>query len=193
MRFLQAQQSVIKRASSILIVGGGALGIQYASDIGDLYPDKRVTLIHSRDRLLPVFEASLHESAMKRLTELNVDVILGDRVILPEGHVFEGKELDHRIIQTTNGRSIESDLQLFCTGQQPNTTLVKKFLPNAVGQKDGLIKVKKTLQINAPGHNVPHIFAVGDCIDGFGAIKAGHTGWVLSFLFSFHSIPSYHH
>lgn len=175
MRFLQEQQDVISRASSILIVGGGALGIQYATDIADLYPEKRVTLIHSRERLLPHFELDLHKAALRRLEELKVNVILGDRVILPEGHVFEGKELDHRIIKTQRGREVESDLQLFCTGQTPNTTLVRKFLPNAIN-KEGLVKVKETMQINAPGHRVPHMFAVGDCIDGFGAIKAGHTG-----------------
>jgi len=177
MRFLQDQQDVIERASSILIVGGGALGIQYATDIADLYPSKRVTLIHSRDRLLPIFTEGIHELAMKRLEELHVDVILGDRVILPEGHKFEGKELDHRVIHTQGGRQIESDLQLFCTGQKPNTSIVQKIMPTAINAKDGTIKVKRTMQVNAPGHNVPNIFAVGDCIDGFGAIKAGHTGW----------------
>lgn len=176
MRFLQDQQDVIRRASSILIVGGGALGIQYATDIADLYPDKRVTLIHSRDRLLPNFDPRLHKIALDRLRQLNVDVILGDRVITPEGHCFEGKELDHRILQTEKGRQIESDLQLFCTGQKPNTRLLRMAMPTAIG-KDGLVKVHRTMQISARGHNVPNMFAVGDCIDAFGAIKAGHTGW----------------
>lgn len=176
MRFLQDQQDVIARASSILIVGGGALGIQYATDIADLYPSKKVTLIHSRKRLLPIFSEGIHEAALRRLQDLHVNVILGDRVILPEGHKFEGKELDHRIIRTEGGREIESDLQLFCTGQKPNTSIVKKIMPSAINPKDGTIRVKSTLQINAPGHNVPNMFAVGDCIDGFGAIKAGHTG-----------------
>lgn len=176
MQFLQDQQDVISRASSVLIVGGGALGIQYATDIADLHPSKKVTLIHSRQRLLPIFDERLHHLALERLHELGVNVILGDRVILPEGHLFEGKELDHRIIHTQGGKAIESDLQLFCTGQTPNSGLIKAFLPTAVG-KDGLVKVHKSLQIKAPGHNVPHMFAIGDCIDAFGAIKAGHTGW----------------
>ena len=174
-RFLQAQQDVISRASSILIVGGGALGIQYATDIADLYPEKRITLIHSRERLLPYFEEKLHDIALARLQELGVDVILGDRVVLPEGHCFEGKELDRRILKTQKGREVESDLQLFCTGQQPNTKMIRSVMPTAVG-KDGLVKVHRTLQMKALGHNVPNMFAVGDCIDAFGAIKAGHTG-----------------
>jgi NADH dehydrogenase FAD-containing subunit len=176
MRFLQGQQDVIKRAKSILVVGGGALGIQYATDIADLYKDKKVTLVHSRDRLLPTFDVQVHEKAVERLKELGVNVILGDRMILPEGHVFEGKELDHRILKTEKGKEIESDLQLFCTGQKPNTGLVKNVLPNALS-KDGYINVNKHMQVQAPGHRVPNIFAIGDCINGFGAIKAGHTAW----------------
>lgn len=176
MRFLQGQQNVIRRAKSILIVGGGALGIQYATDIADLYKDKKITLVHSRDRLLPHFEEELHHKAVKRIKELGIDLVLGDRMIVPEGHVFEGKELDHRILKTQKGKEIESDLQLFCTGQFPNTSLVKNVLPNAVG-KDGYIKVNRHMQVVAPGHRVPHISAIGDCIDGFGAIKAGHTAW----------------
>jgi hypothetical protein len=175
MKFLQDQQDVIRRASSILIVGGGALGIQYATDIADLYKNKRVTLIHSREKLMPRFEDEIHRISLAKLQELGVDVILGDRVILPEGHSFEGKELDHRIIKTQKGREIESDLQLFCTGQTPNTKLIRQAMPTAIG-KDGYIKVKPSMQIDARGHNVPNTFAVGDCIDGFGAIKAGHTG-----------------
>jgi NADH dehydrogenase FAD-containing subunit len=165
MRFLQGQQDVIRRAKSILIVGGGALGIQYATDIADLYKDKKITLVHSRDN-----------KAVERIKELGIDLVLGDRMIVPEGHVFEGKELDHRILKTQKGKEIESDLQLFCTGQLPNTSLVKNVLPNAVG-KDGYIKVNRHMQVLAPGHRVPHIFAIGDCVDGFGAIKAGHTAW----------------
>ncbi|KAK9893448.1 FAD/NAD(P)-binding domain-containing protein [Cystobasidium minutum MCA 4210] len=176
MHFLQGQQDVIRRAKSILIVGGGALGVQYATDIADLYKDKKITLVHSRERLLPHFEEEVHKRAVERMRELGIEMILGDRMIMPEGHVFEGKELDHRILKTQKGREIESDLQLFCTGQSPNTSLVKNVLPNAVG-KDGYIKVNRHMQVQAPGHRVPHIFAIGDCIDGFGAIKAGHTAW----------------
>lgn len=176
MRFLQGQQDVISRAKSILIVGGGALGIQYATDIADLYKDKKITLVHSRERLLPHFEEEMHTRAVERMKELGIEVILGDRMIVPEGHIFEGKELDHRILKTQKGKEIESDLQLFCTGQFPNSSLVKNVLPNAVG-KDGYVKVNRHMQVQAPGHRVPHIFAVGDCIDGFGAIKAGHTAW----------------
>lgn len=40
--------------------------------------------------------------------------------------------------------------------------------------KDGFIKIHRSTQIVDPEH--PHVFAVGDVVDGFGAIKAGHTG-----------------
>ena len=34
---------------------------EYATDIADAYPDKRVTLMHSRERLLPKYDAAMHD------------------------------------------------------------------------------------------------------------------------------------
>lgn len=72
------------------------------------------------------------------------------------------------------------------------------MLPEAIvpdGPERGLVRVKKTMQVAVPGSlsdktatppselssgrdlcvPYPHIFAIGDAADAFGAIKAGHT------------------
>lgn len=33
---------------------------EYATDIAEMYPNARVTLLHSRTRLMPRFEGALH-------------------------------------------------------------------------------------------------------------------------------------
>lgn len=48
-------QETIRQSQSVAVVGGGAVGVQLSSDIKDFYPDKDVTLIHSRERLLSHF------------------------------------------------------------------------------------------------------------------------------------------
>lgn len=60
LRFMAFQSEKFKAANKILIVGGGALGIQYATDLKDVYPEKKVTLLHSRTRLLPIYPIKLH-------------------------------------------------------------------------------------------------------------------------------------
>ena len=98
-------------------MGGGALGIQYATDIAELYPTKQITLIHSRQRFLTLFDPSLHDEIFKRLISLNVDVILNDRVLLPkigQKGCLAPPEGDHynSVTLTQRGRRIEADLRV---------------------------------------------------------------------------------
>lgn len=34
---------------------------EFATDIKELFPEKQVTLVHSRDRLMPLYPAKMHE------------------------------------------------------------------------------------------------------------------------------------
>jgi NADH dehydrogenase FAD-containing subunit len=45
--------AALKGATNVLVVGGGTLGVELAGEVLTDYPDKKVTLVHSRDRLLP--------------------------------------------------------------------------------------------------------------------------------------------
>ena len=73
-RWLEGKSRDLKKAKSIVVVGGGALGIrqsayssgglllisEFATDLKDLYPDKHVTLLHSRAQLMPLYPMSVH-------------------------------------------------------------------------------------------------------------------------------------
>lgn len=78
-------QDRIKTSNEIVLVGGGALGVEFATDIASVYPGKQVTLIHSRKQLLPNFDERVHEVAYHRLRQLGVHVVLGERLALTEG------------------------------------------------------------------------------------------------------------
>ncbi|GAA5922678.1 hypothetical protein JCM1841_001101 [Sporobolomyces salmonicolor] len=195
--FLEAQQSLIASSSSILIAGGGALGLQYATDICDLYNNpanehhlpescrpakkKRVTLVHSRDRFLPLYKQEVHDEVMRRLEELGVDVVLGERLQLPSGEDDEPGVM--KKVKTSSGKEIEYDLLLRCTGQKPNSQLMREFLPEALDDY-GYINVRPTLQIDlsqVPSERLNekiqrNVYAIGD-VAAAGVIKAGHTGW----------------
>lgn len=76
--YFQKYQAGVKQAQSILIVGGGAIGVQMATDIKEIYPDKQVTLVQSREHVMPVYDPRLHEIITKRFDELgikSVDVV----------------------------------------------------------------------------------------------------------------------
>lgn len=60
-RWMEQRAERLKAAPRIVVVGGGALGIQFAADLKDVYPDKEVTLLHSRHRMMPLYPQALHD------------------------------------------------------------------------------------------------------------------------------------
>ncbi|KAI6131699.1 hypothetical protein EV401DRAFT_371745 [Pisolithus croceorrhizus] len=215
--WLRERQARIEAAQSVLIVGGGALGIQFASDIAAIHPlKKRVTLLHSRTRLLPRFEPALGDEVLTALQDLGVQVILGERLDLDSLRANQCDGMDENRtgsvfhVRTLSGREIDAEVVLLCTGQTPNTALMRDMDSRAVG-KGGLIRVTREMQVlvedesseadfgeeghvkkapnssQGPGDRTsssqakrtiyPHIFAVGDAADAFGALQAGHTAY----------------
>ncbi|KAG9125991.1 hypothetical protein FRC07_005299 [Ceratobasidium sp. 392] len=182
--WLRAAQARVKEAHSVLVVGGGALGVQFASDAAALYPHKDITLVHSGTRLLPRFGEWMHNSAMEGLKELGVTVLLSSRVDLRSAEDHDGK----RTLRTVDGRRVGAELVLLCTGQRPNTSLLARLSPSSVSSQTGLVNVLRSMQLGPGGESdtegpepvspIPHIFVIGDAADAFGALNAGHTAWV---------------
>ncbi|KAI0773064.1 hypothetical protein BD413DRAFT_538824 [Trametes elegans] len=156
--WLKKFQKRVERASSVLVVGGGALGIQYATDIAEIFPATRVTLLHSRPRLLPRFDEGMHTEILSTLSALNVCAILGDRLDLASLDKAAERDGAERIVRTQSGREIRAELVLLCTGQTPNTSLLREAFPNVVvadGPNKGMARVRRTLQIAEPVDDVP--------------------------------------
>ncbi|KAL0487000.1 apoptosis-inducing factor-like protein [Acrasis kona] len=158
--WLRDIQKSINKSSDIVIVGGGAYGIQTATDIKDFYPQKSVTLVHSRPHLMNRFKSSLHEVVMKSLLDQGIRVILNDRVIIPPGG-FSGQ--DSTTVTTKNGDQINADFVLLCGGQTPLSETLLQLAPDCVDAESKEIKVEPTLQIANCQYN--HIFAIGDVAD----------------------------
>lgn len=71
-KYFQAYQARVAGAKSIILVGGGAVGVQMATDLKELFPDKEVTLVHSRDTLMPLYHEALSGLIKSRFEELGV-------------------------------------------------------------------------------------------------------------------------
>ncbi|KAG9117701.1 hypothetical protein FRC07_007338 [Ceratobasidium sp. 392] len=196
--WLRKAQLKLEGVRSVLVVGGGALGIrppawiEFATDLKDVYPSKSVTLLHSRERLLPKFVQGMHDEINKTMEDLGITMLLGQRLdlrtTLPEN--AEYNERGERIVKTILGRAVAADLVLLCTGQRANTDLIGELESGVVDEETGMIRVLPSLQISQPEQStenqkamgleetdLSHIFAIGDAADAFGAIKAGHTAW----------------
>ncbi|KAJ9144646.1 Oxidoreductase [Pleurostoma richardsiae] len=173
--YLQQYQQGVKNAKSIVIVGGGAVGVQMATDLKEVYPEKDVTVVQSRDRLMPLYHPKMDEIIRARFKELGVNVISGTRAVVPpNGFPSDGNTFQ---VELKDGRTIPADLVIPATGQIPNNQFVKTLEPSTstpiLNPDNGFIKVRPTLQFQDPKY--PYLYAIGDIADT-GAHKAARPG-----------------
>lgn len=177
-RYLQAYQQGIKKARSIVIIGGGAVGVQMACDLKEIYPEKTVTLVHSRQHLMPVYHEALSNLIKDRFRELGVNLVTGSRVVVPEGG-FPNDGGTPFEVRLRDGRALPADFAIQATGQTPNNQFLAGLEPSApdslVNPDNGFVRVRPTMQFRDPRY--PHLFAVGDIADS-GAHKAAKPGAV---------------
>lgn len=104
---LRGVQGVIKESQRIAVVGAGAVGVELAADIKDVFPDKEVTLVHSRDGVLNRFGKRLQDYTLSALRDdLKVRVLLNERPKLPEGEAL----VKSSTLQFSDGGTEEFDL-----------------------------------------------------------------------------------
>lgn len=79
-----------------------------ATDTKEYYPDKSVTLIHSRPHLMNKYHPKFHELIMDRCNELGIEVITNDRVKIPAGGfpVDSSARFD---VELTSGKKVPAD------------------------------------------------------------------------------------
>ncbi|TPX59608.1 hypothetical protein PhCBS80983_g02353 [Powellomyces hirtus] len=158
---LKGFQEKIVKSTKVLIIGGGAVGLELAAEIKEHYPEKTVTLVHSRPQYLQSYKYGLHEKSYAILNKFGVNQILGDRVVLPEGGFKDDGKMT--ITCTKQGREIESDLQILCTGMTPNSGLLAGLSPKSINPESKYVRIKDTMQID--DDEFPNIFAAGDVTD----------------------------
>jgi NADPH-dependent 2,4-dienoyl-CoA reductase/sulfur reductase-like enzyme len=109
---LQSVQESIKTANTIAIIGGGAVGVEIATDIKSYYPGKQVTIVHSRQQLLPHFGSRLHEYVSEKIVKMGIHLQLGERPLLPyEKGISQGLITDGTLLFSTGEQHFELIVQ----------------------------------------------------------------------------------
>jgi NADH dehydrogenase FAD-containing subunit len=156
--YLRRHAEQVERSSNIVIIGGGAVGVQTATDIKEIYPNKTVTLVHSRAQLMPKFHPKFHSLISQSCTDLGINFILNHgRAIIPsEGFPTDGSTFPIRLADDT---TVSADMAVIAIGQTPQSEILTTLSPSSI-QRDSYISVLPTLQISNP--EFPNIFALGD-------------------------------
>ena len=124
--FLQALLSLVSSQLIGLSKLVGAVGVEMAAELKVLYPDQKITLIHSRNRLLSSepLPDDFAERVDSILREVGVETILGQRVVdttavdVENGRrvwrltLADGRELTTGLVLSTISRSIPTSTYL---------------------------------------------------------------------------------
>lgn len=155
---------------SILIVGGGVIGVEWASMLIDFGVE--VTLVETAARLLPGEDAEASLELAKQLRRRGVRVLTGIELITdtysPEdGQVSIEAKTEEGIVK------LEAERMLVSVGRQANV--------EGIGLENTDIRVENNaIRVNAFFQTTePHIYAVGDVNGGLQlAHAAAHEGIV---------------
>lgn len=109
MKRLQAMQRGIADAKTVVVVGGGAAGVEVATDAKALYPEKHIILVHSRSAVMHRFGKGLQVAAREGLERLGVELVLEERVV--------GEDSASGTVTLQSGREIKCD---FYVSLEPN-------------------------------------------------------------------------
>ena len=147
--------------NSIAVVGGGVIGVEYASIFATA--GVQVTLIDRRERLLDFVDREIVDELMHQMRKGDVTFRLGEAVARVEVFGEERPEVD---LELESGKRIVADCVLFSIGRSPITGPMRLDLAGVETDDRGRIKVDDDFRTN-----VGHIFAGGDVI-GFPALAA---------------------
>lgn len=151
---------VVKKAQNVVIIGGGAVGVELAAEIGHDYPNKSVTVVHNGEQLVSRSLADKAQARIKTgLDELKVKVIIGDTVKNMD-ELEMNQLLDGAVVKTSNGLQIPADLVIPCVGLSVNSEAYASSIPDKVNRR-GQLMVDEYLQVKG----LENVFAIGDCND----------------------------
>jgi NAD(P) transhydrogenase len=143
---------------SLVVVGAGVIGIEYASMFAAL--GCRVTVVESRQRMLDFCDSEVVEALKFQLRDLSVSFRFGETVAA----VASGET--GTITTLASGKRVPADAVMYSAGRQGATDELNLPAAGLSADSRGRIEVTPTYQTA-----VPHIYAVGDVI-GFPALAA---------------------
>jgi len=155
-----------EQPSRLLVIGSGAIGIEFASFYNDIGVD--VTVVEMLDRIVPVEDADVSAFLEKALVKQGIKVMTGAGV----EELKVGAKGVTATIKDKAGKSAQTEFShvISAIGIQPNTENIG--IEDLVEMERGFIQIDPLGRTGAKG-----LWAIGDCTPGpWLAHKASHEG-----------------
>ncbi|WP_062104733.1 dihydrolipoyl dehydrogenase [Bacillus niameyensis] len=153
---------------SILIVGGGVIGIEWASMLSDF--GVQVTILENADRIIPNEDAEISKELEKVLMAKGINIVTQAKV-LPQTYEKRPGEINIKVEIAGEEKNYSAEKMLISVGRKANIDEIG--LQNTeIEVKNGFISVNSNMQTKES-----HIYAIGDVIGGYQlAHVASHEG-----------------
>jgi dihydrolipoamide dehydrogenase len=154
--------------TKLLVIGSGAIGIEFASFYNDLGAE--VTVVEMMDRVVPVEDADVSAFLEKALKKQGMTVLTSASV----GAITVSDSGVKAAIKTKDGTETTHDFShvIVAVGIVPNLENIGVEELKIGLDKRGHVQTDPYGRTNAPG-----VWAIGDCVDGpWLAHKASHEG-----------------
>ncbi|HKD99455.1 MAG TPA: FAD-dependent oxidoreductase, partial [Planctomycetota bacterium] len=146
---------------SLVVVGGGVIGVEYASMFAAL--GVPVTVVEKREAPLEMLDREIVDELVHQMRSQNVTFRLGEAVQRVE--ILKG-EPSRAAIRLESGKRIVADLVLFSAGRKGATAGLELEAAGLKADDRGRLAVDAEFRTT-----VPHIYAAGDVI-GYPSLAA---------------------
>ncbi len=170
---IRRTHEALAQATSVLLLGGGPVGIELAGEIRVRWPDKAVTIVElATDVLSDRFMPELRAELRRQLSDLGVELLLGSP--LREKPPTGPGDFGAFDVITEAGHEITADIWFQCFGVSPVSDYLTGTLSKARAP-DGFVRVNEFLQLEGQ----ESVFALGDVssadakMAGFAGLQAG--------------------
>ncbi|KAJ5687902.1 hypothetical protein N7536_010521 [Penicillium majusculum] len=163
-------QTIEKAVEGVVVIGGGAVGIEIAAEIKMLQPQTKVTLVHSRQQLLSSEDLpdEFKAKALEMLKECKVEVVLGARVqdtVLGSDSAPAKYTLKLSVIRELIADHVINAVSRF--------TPTSSYLPKDACDPEGYVRITPSLQFSADVPNKKYHYAAGDIVSWSGIKRGG--------------------
>ena len=150
---------------SIIVVGGGVIGVEYACMLGTL--GVRVTLVEGKNELFDFLDHEIVEALQYQMRQVGITLRFGEKVAKIE-EIDSPTNHGQKMVQAhlESGKCLTAQALLYAVGRQGTTKALALENVGLTPDDRERLKVNKAYQTE-----VPHIYAAGDVI-GFPALAS---------------------
>ena len=136
---------------SAAVIGGGAIGCEFASMLADLGTE--VTILEADERLVPGADADIAKALQRSFKKRGIKTLTGVTAV---GHT---PLMHETTLQLSDGAEIEVQKIIVCIGRRPYTEHLQLAETTVEVDDQGFVRVDEFCRTNLDG-----IYAVGDLI-----------------------------